>query len=138
MSQCVLIEPVVVDSRVRAVTEISSVEPSAQGYRVGLRTTVELEGSSRPALVAETIGLFVPAYAQASPAIPEQGSRGSVSRLRDDPDPRRRGSRSSRTLRTCGEDRVALGGLPTRSAAVGEQPREHQRMHLGPLSDAWP
>ena len=54
------LQPVVVDSRVRAVTEIASVEPASQGYRVGLRTTVEIEGSERPALVAETIGLFVP------------------------------------------------------------------------------
>lgn len=54
------LQPVVVDSRVRAVTEIASVEPAPQGYRVGLRTTVEIEGSERPALVAETIGLFVP------------------------------------------------------------------------------
>ncbi|MCP2635263.1 MaoC family dehydratase [Microbacterium sp. HD4P20] len=54
------LQPVLVDSRVRAVTEVASVEPTSQGYRVGLRTTVELEGSNRPALVAETIGLFVP------------------------------------------------------------------------------
>ena len=44
------LQPVVVDSRVRAVTEIASAEPSPQGYRVGLRTTVELDGSERPAL----------------------------------------------------------------------------------------
>ncbi|WP_194409250.1 MaoC family dehydratase [Microbacterium cremeum] len=55
------LQPVVVDSRVRAVTEIVSVEPAPQGHRVGLRTTVEIEGAERPALVAETIGLFVPA-----------------------------------------------------------------------------
>lgn len=54
------LEPVVVDSRVRAVTKIASVDRSPQGYRVGLRTTVEIEGSERPALVAEPIRLFVP------------------------------------------------------------------------------
>ncbi|GAA5094754.1 MaoC family dehydratase [Microbacterium yannicii] len=54
------LQPVVVDSRVRAVTEVVSAEPSPQGYRVGLRTTVELDGSERPALVAETVALFVP------------------------------------------------------------------------------
>ena len=54
------LQPVVVDSRVRAVTEVASAEPTPQGYRVGLRTTVELEGSERPALVAETVALFVP------------------------------------------------------------------------------
>lgn len=54
------LQPVVVGSRVRAATEIASVEHAPQGYRVGLRTTVEIEGSDRPALVAHTIGLFVP------------------------------------------------------------------------------
>lgn len=54
------LQPVTVDSRVRAVTEVASAEPTPQGWRVGLRTTVELEGSSRPALVAETVALFVP------------------------------------------------------------------------------
>ncbi|WP_109210997.1 MULTISPECIES: MaoC family dehydratase [Microbacterium] len=54
------LQPVTVDSRVRAVTEVASAEPTPQGYRVGLRTTVELEGSERPALVAETVALFVP------------------------------------------------------------------------------
>ena len=53
------LQPVVVDSRVRAVTGIASVERTPQGYRVGMRTTVELEGSARPALVAEPIRLFV-------------------------------------------------------------------------------
>lgn len=54
------LQPVVSGSRVRAVTELASVEPSPQGYRAGLTTTVELEGSTRPALVAETIALVVP------------------------------------------------------------------------------
>jgi acyl dehydratase len=54
------LQPVTVDSRVRAVTEVASAEPSPQGYRVGLRTTIELEGSERPALVADTVALFVP------------------------------------------------------------------------------
>jgi acyl dehydratase len=54
------LQPVTVGSRVRAVTEVVSAEASANGCRVGLRTTVEIEGASKPALVAETIGLFVP------------------------------------------------------------------------------
>ncbi len=54
------LQPVVVGSRVRAATELVSVEPSPQGFRAGLTTTVELEGSARPALVAETIALVVP------------------------------------------------------------------------------
>ena len=37
-----------------------SVEAGTQGVRAGLTTTVELEGSPRPALVAETIALVVP------------------------------------------------------------------------------
>jgi acyl dehydratase len=54
------LQPVVVDSRVRAVTEVASVDATPQGHRVVLRTTVELEGSSRPALVADAVALFVP------------------------------------------------------------------------------
>ena len=54
------LQPVPSGSRVRAETEITAVEPVPQGYRVSLHTTVELEGSQRPALVAQTVGLFVP------------------------------------------------------------------------------
>jgi acyl dehydratase len=54
------LQPVVVDSRVRAVTEVASVDVTPQGHRVVLRTTVELEGSERPALVADAVALFVP------------------------------------------------------------------------------
>ncbi|MCC2033965.1 MaoC family dehydratase [Microbacterium allomyrinae] len=53
------LQPVLAGSRVRAVTVVASAEPTPQGCRVGLRTTVELEGSDRPALVAETLTLFV-------------------------------------------------------------------------------
>ncbi|MGC5222443.1 hypothetical protein ACPW96_07540 [Micromonospora sp. DT81.3] len=53
------LQPVPAGSRVRAVTEIAAVEPGPQVHRVNLHTTVELEGSERPALVAHTIGLFV-------------------------------------------------------------------------------
>ncbi|WP_248148864.1 MaoC family dehydratase [Microbacterium aoyamense] len=54
------LQPVTSGSRVRAVTELTSVDPSPQGLRAGLTTTVELEGSPRPALVAATIALVVP------------------------------------------------------------------------------
>lgn len=54
------LQPVIAGSKVRAVTEIRSVEPGSQGYRVGMTTTVELEGGARPALVAETLALIVP------------------------------------------------------------------------------
>lgn len=53
------LQPVRAGSRVRASTEVVSAEPGAQGTRVGLRTTVEIEGAERPALVAETIALFI-------------------------------------------------------------------------------
>ena len=82
------LQPVVVDSRVRAVTEVASAEPTPQGYRVGLRTTVELEGSERPALVAETVALFVPESLKSSasragpPALRRLGSEAQGSRPR--------------------------------------------------------
>lgn len=55
------LQPVPSGSRVRAASELRSVEKTAQGYRAGFTTTVELEGSERPALVAQTIALFIPA-----------------------------------------------------------------------------
>lgn len=55
------LQPVTVGSRIRGVTEITSAEGSAQGWRVGMTTTVEIEGSKRPALVAESVALFIPA-----------------------------------------------------------------------------
>ncbi len=55
------LQPVRAGSRVRAVTEVIGAEPGPQGVRVASRTTVEIEGAARPALVAETIALFVPA-----------------------------------------------------------------------------
>ncbi|MEP6843490.1 MAG: MaoC family dehydratase [Pseudolysinimonas sp.] len=55
------VQPVVVGSRVRARSEVTAVEESGPGYRVGLRVTIEIEGSDRPALVADTIALLVPA-----------------------------------------------------------------------------
>ncbi|HEY4226418.1 MAG TPA: MaoC family dehydratase [Pseudolysinimonas sp.] len=54
------VQPVVVGSRVRARCEVTSVDESAQGYRVAIRVTIEIEGSDRPALVADTLALFVP------------------------------------------------------------------------------
>jgi acyl dehydratase len=55
------LQPVVSGSRVRAATEITGAGRVAQGVRVQLRTTLELAASERPALVAETISLFVSA-----------------------------------------------------------------------------
>jgi acyl dehydratase len=57
------VQPVLVDSRLRARSEVTGVEESGQGYRVSLRVAIEIEGSERPALIADTIALLVPARA---------------------------------------------------------------------------
>ena len=48
-----------VNSRVRATSQITAVSSVAQGVRVESTVTIELEGAERPALVAESIALFV-------------------------------------------------------------------------------
>ena len=48
-----------VDSRIRARSQITAVSSAAQGVRVESTVTIELEGAERPALVAESIALFV-------------------------------------------------------------------------------
>ncbi len=53
------LQPVLVGSRLRARSEVMSVDESQQGYRVGMQVTVEIEGSDRPALIADTIVLFI-------------------------------------------------------------------------------
>ncbi|MBP6684750.1 MAG: MaoC family dehydratase [Leucobacter sp.] len=53
------LQPVKVGSKVRARIEVMSAEESRQGWRVGTRTTIEIEGAEHPALVADTIALFV-------------------------------------------------------------------------------
>ncbi|MGF6822769.1 acyl dehydratase [Microbacterium sp. ZKA21] len=53
------LQPVTAGSRVRAVTEVTGAEEGPQGWRLSSRTTVEIEGSERPALVADTLALFV-------------------------------------------------------------------------------
>jgi acyl dehydratase len=53
------LSPVPVDSRVRLVQVIKSVEPiEKDGLRIVVENTFELENSSRPALVLESIGLL--------------------------------------------------------------------------------
>jgi acyl dehydratase len=49
-----------VGSRLRAGVEIVDVAESAQGIRVGYRHTIEIEGSDKPACVANTLVLYVP------------------------------------------------------------------------------
>ena len=51
--------PVPVNSRVRAVSELSAVESASQGVRVTATVTIELEGAAKPAAVAESISLYV-------------------------------------------------------------------------------
>lgn len=53
------LQPVKVGSKVRARIEVISAKESRQGWRVGSRTTIEIEGAEHPALVADTIALFV-------------------------------------------------------------------------------
>ncbi|GAA5196889.1 MaoC family dehydratase [Microbacterium jejuense] len=55
------LSPVPSASRVRASTELFEAVQTDRGVRARLKVTVELDGSERPALVAETIHLFVPA-----------------------------------------------------------------------------
>ncbi|MFC5503463.1 MaoC family dehydratase [Lysinimonas soli] len=55
------VEPVLAGSRVRARTEVTGVTEDGDGYRVTQRVIIELEGSDRPALVAETVTLMLPA-----------------------------------------------------------------------------
>jgi acyl dehydratase len=54
------LQPVVVGSRLRARSEITSVDESGSGYRVGVRVTLDIESSDRPALIADTVVLYVP------------------------------------------------------------------------------
>ena len=47
--------PVRVDSRVRAGVELLSVTTKAMGVQLELRVTVEIEGSDKPACIADTV-----------------------------------------------------------------------------------
>jgi acyl dehydratase len=48
-----------VDSRIRASAQISGVALAPQGVRVSTTVAVEIEGVEKPALIAETIALFI-------------------------------------------------------------------------------
>ena len=52
--------PVVVGSRIRAVSEIVSVEEIKGGIQSIVRVTIEIEGSGKPALIADTISRYYP------------------------------------------------------------------------------
>ena len=51
--------PVPVGSRIRAGVELTSLERTSSGVRLTSRVTVEIEGSDRPAVVADTIRMMV-------------------------------------------------------------------------------
>jgi len=53
------LQPVRSGSRVRASGSISSAEAAGRGVRIGVKITIEIDGEAKPALVADTIALFV-------------------------------------------------------------------------------
>ncbi|XVX21076.1 MaoC family dehydratase [Actinomycetota bacterium] len=53
-------QPVPVGSRVRAGAELVSLEQSSMGYTSTVKVTVEIEGSDKPACVAEVLSVLVP------------------------------------------------------------------------------
>jgi len=53
--------PVPVDSRIRAGVELVSLVPGGNGFQLTGKVTIELEGSDKPACVAETVTILVPA-----------------------------------------------------------------------------
>lgn len=52
--------PVPAGSRIRAGVELVSLVPGTMGSQAVTRVTVELEGSDKPACVAETVAVLVP------------------------------------------------------------------------------
>lgn len=54
------LQPVKVGSRVRDSAELTTVKETPKGILVTVTHTVEIEGEERPALVAETLGLWIP------------------------------------------------------------------------------
>ncbi|MBB2914828.1 acyl dehydratase [Streptosporangium becharense] len=53
--------PVLVGSRVRAGAELVDLKETSSGYLANIRMTVEIEGQTKPACVAETLSLYIPA-----------------------------------------------------------------------------
>ncbi|MEU0566486.1 MaoC family dehydratase [Nonomuraea sp. NPDC005983] len=53
--------PVPVGARVRATAEVTDVKGTPAGYLSNVKVTIEVEGEKRPACIAETLSLFVPA-----------------------------------------------------------------------------
>ena len=61
MDKLRFLSPVPAGSRVRATTEITGAEETRSGVRLSSTVTVEIEGSDKPALVAQSLSLYVPA-----------------------------------------------------------------------------
>ncbi|MEU6250390.1 MaoC family dehydratase [Glycomyces sp. NPDC047010] len=55
------LQPVPAASRVRAVVELAAADATPKGVRAAYDVTVEIEGAAKPALVARTLTLYVPA-----------------------------------------------------------------------------
>ncbi|MEU8205068.1 MaoC family dehydratase [Streptosporangium sp. NPDC049046] len=53
--------PVPVGARIRAEGELVDLKGTPSGYLANVRMTVEVEGGKKPACVAETLALYVPA-----------------------------------------------------------------------------
>ncbi|SDL14061.1 MaoC family dehydratase [Nonomuraea jiangxiensis] len=53
--------PVPVGSRIRATAELNDVKGTPAGFLSNLKMTIEIEGEKRPACIAETLILYVPA-----------------------------------------------------------------------------
>ena len=53
------LQPLRSGSRVRASGSISSAEAAGRSVRIGVKITIEIDGEAKPALVADTIALFV-------------------------------------------------------------------------------
>jgi len=52
--------PVVVGSRIRAVSEIVAVEEIKGAIQAIVRVTIEIEGNEKPALIADTVSRYFP------------------------------------------------------------------------------
>ncbi len=53
-------KPIKVGKRIRAVTKIIEARKRVNMYQITLETTIEIEGESRPACVATTVGIAFP------------------------------------------------------------------------------
>ncbi|MEU4834031.1 MaoC family dehydratase [Streptosporangium sp. NPDC023615] len=53
--------PIPVGSRIRAGAELIDLKGTPSGYLSNMRMTVEIEGRDKPACVAETLSLYIPA-----------------------------------------------------------------------------